>query len=328
MKKAKTIVLVGSCTAFFVVACMVCFLLGGSSGKDDDTETTAYISAENATRAVTPTRPDVITPEDVKGMKDFTDRIKHPTQAPTVTEPVATQPAATKPAATKPVETTEDVIDAIRDEIIKHVDFKDMSLDDAMIELIALGLKSENIKSRAQNGDVIILPSNWKVVDYEIEGGGQLKRSSVIHLICVKIEKPEKKYAMPDVRGMSLDKAISKLKKAGFKNIEYTSNNGKAVILEGNWTVITQNCRPDSELAASTEIKLTVAKTAPIPNVVGMSLDQAIKKLEKAGFTEITYKSDNGKSIIMKSNWTVVKQNYSEGTLVVLEDEIQLVVTK
>ncbi|MBO7514731.1 MAG: hypothetical protein J6T47_03835, partial [Lachnospiraceae bacterium] len=126
MKKTN-ILWISICSVLVIVACTIGFLLGRSSGPND-TETTGYEAAENDTQAVTPTRPDVITPEDVKGMKDFTDRIKHPTQAPTVTEPVATQPAATKPAATKPVETTADVIDEIRDEIIKHVDLKDMSL--------------------------------------------------------------------------------------------------------------------------------------------------------------------------------------------------------
>ena len=235
-------------------------------------------------------------------------------------------------------ETTEDVINAIRDEIIKHVDLKDKSIDDAVLELMALGLESENIKWRAKDGSFIINPFNWTVVDYEIEGGGQLTRDSVVHLICAKLDKSEEEKlekekkeelcSVPDVKDMDLDDAISKLKKAGFKNIDYTSNNGKSVIRESNWTVIYQNHKSGERIAADTQIVLTVAKTAAMPNVVGMDLDDAIKKLEKAGFTSINYESDNGKSILKKSNWTVKEQNYESGELVVLDDEIRLVVTK
>lgn|GEM_PF-4418809 len=324
MKKTQKIVLFVSCFALVIVACTVGFILGKSSAKSEDTETTAY---ENIAKNTIPTKAPatasanekVTIPAGVQDVLDGLDLDFRPSTMP------ATEKSTEAAKTTKAPATTADVIDEIRDEIIKHVDLKNKSCDDAILELLALGLKSENIKFRSEDGTWIINPSNWKVIDYEIEGGGDLTRASVVHLIC---EKPQAVIAMPDVRGMTLDKAKSKLKKAGFKNIDYSSNNGKSVIMESNWTVITQNLKPDSEHVASTQIRLTVAKVAAIPNVVGLPLDKAIKKLENAGFTDITYDSDNGKMIIKKSNWTVTKQNYPSGELVVLDDQIRLTVTK
>lgn len=67
---------------------------------------------------------------------------------------------------------------------------------------------------------------------------------------------------MPDVRGENAAVADATLRKLGFTNIQYGSQDeeDKLVIMLANWTVIKQSARPGAKLAPDDLIVLTCTK--------------------------------------------------------------------
>ena len=65
---------------------------------------------------------------------------------------------------------------------------------------------------------------------------------------------------MIDVTGVTLDKAKTQLKDIGFSNISEESDNGKVIILDINWTVISQSVEAGTKIDKNTKIILTCSK--------------------------------------------------------------------
>ncbi|WP_400159347.1 PASTA domain-containing protein [Arthrobacter sp. BPSS-3] len=67
---------------------------------------------------------------------------------------------------------------------------------------------------------------------------------------------------------------------------------------------------PSISAAAAVEGSISV------PGLVGMTLDKATNQLQDLGLKVKATDVDNGKSIVVKSNWTVASQGTAEGTKV------------
>ena len=63
-------------------------------------------------------------------------------------------------------------------------------------------------------------------------------------------------------------------------------------------------------------------------DVTGMTLDKAKKQLKENGFSNIKTESDNGKIIMLESNWTVIAQSVEAGTTIDKNAEIILTCSK
>ncbi len=75
----------------------------------------------------------------------------------------------------------------------------------------------------------------------------------------------------------------------------------------------------------------TIETTEALPtmiDVTGMTLDKAKKQLKENGFSNIKTESDNGKIIMLESNWTVIAQSIEAGTSVDKNIEITLTCSK
>ena len=64
----------------------------------------------------------------------------------------------------------------------------------------------------------------------------------------------------PDVKGMILSEAVFELKLSDFSNIKSTSNNGKTILDDDNWVVISQSVESGEKARADAQIVLTCKK--------------------------------------------------------------------
>jgi serine/threonine-protein kinase len=93
---------------------------------------------------------------------------------------------------------------------------------------------------------------------------------------------------VPDVWGLRLSNASSRLKAAGLRNIQslYGCYGSSRI-----GTVVRQAPRPGARQQATSPVHLYLQASdcATVPNVTGQSLGDATKALRRAGFTDITH---------------------------------------
>lgn len=75
----------------------------------------------------------------------------------------------------------------------------------------------------------------------------------------------------------------------------------------------TQPPSPSASPSPSTVAPSPTPATLRMPAVVNKNAQEAVTLLEQAGFTEVSWGSDNGQMPLLLSNWTVVKQNVPAG---------------
>lgn len=218
----------------------------------------------------------------------------------------------------------------------KQVDVPDvvgMTSDEAHATLWALNLVDEIMTA---DGKEIDASSLWKVVKQNPEGGKLAQEGNVVKLI---VEGSS--AATPDVVGMRADRAEETLAEAGL-GVNLKSDDGRTVILLSNWTVVNQDPSSGTEVAAGDTVTLIVHKDEEdepeerssdsneavyMPDLVGMQCDDAKKALKKID-VDFEIVSDNGKSVIKASNWTVIRQEPSAGTKIEKGETVVLTVSK
>ena len=132
---------------------------------------------------------------------------------------------------------------------------------------------------------------------------------------------------VPNVVGESCDKAETMLWALNFE-VEIKSDNGEEIKNASGWIVSAQNPKADSSAAEGSIVKLVVSRTeTTVPDVVGKRCDIAFDELEGAGL-EVSVASDNGKTVLNRSNWTVVSQDPEPETVLNAGTKVSIVVTK
>src|SRR6266545_4072210 len=118
-----------------------------------------------------------------------------------------------------------------------------------------------------------------EVFDQNPEGSTRVSKDTVV---VVFVSTGKEKVTVPDVRGSSVDDAVSALADAGLRaNRVYLHSS------EPEGTVTAQDPAPDTRVVKGTKVRINVSQgLAPIgvPSVVGQPLHQAIAVLEGAGF--------------------------------------------
>ncbi len=115
---------------------------------------------------------------------------------------------------------------------------------------------------------------------------------------------------VPDVRGTLLSRASTILRRAGFSDIPYVYDCYRSLDV-GN--VVRQDPMAGTRVATTSAVRLYLQANdcSNVPNVVGMTLDDAAATLKKVGFTNIPYVYEclNSKQI-----GAVVTQSVAPGT--------------
>lgn len=133
------------------------------------------------------------------------------------------------------------------------------------------------------------------VLDQSLEAGLSVKKGT--KTIVLTVSKGPNMQRIPDVVGQHRDQAEAALRNAGFE-VKYTLDVSDEV--QENFVISLSPAEYPQELVYGSEITMVVssgatpAEPVPVPDVLNLSLDQAISQLESAGFvvnkeTDITY---------------------------------------
>ena len=74
--------------------------------------------------------------------------------------------------------------------------------------------------------------------------------------------------------------------------------------------------------------------TVVVPNVVGLNKDEAVNKLEESGlkykiiFKRLQVKENNGVDLIYYDDNSVIEQSHQNGTVVIADTEVQIVINQ
>ncbi len=120
------------------------------------------------------------------------------------------------------------------------------------------------------------------VISQDPTEGTQLEKGDKINIV---VSQGTEKITVPDVRGYSTSDAESTLKAAGFEVGKVTEENSDSV---ESGKVISQSLEPNSSSVKGAVCNLVVSKgaeTQSVPNLVGMTLEQAKTQAEASGFT-------------------------------------------
>ncbi|MCL4385668.1 MAG: PBP1A family penicillin-binding protein [Actinobacteria bacterium] len=129
--------------------------------------------------------------------------------------------------------------------------------------------------------------------------------------ITIYISMGKQTLKMPNLIGQTKDTAESILSGSGIKvsNIVYDFSNQPPDI------IFNQNPSPDSDIDINTQITIYISKginpSGTVPDVIGMSKNDAVSSLNNAGFTNINFIEDQNSAAIN----TVFNQNPPAGTV-------------
>lgn len=137
----------------------------------------------------------------------------------------------------------------------------------------------------------------------------------------------KKQVDVPNVVGMTSEEAHAALWALNLEDEIMSSSGGKAEA-SANWKVVQQNPEAGKAAQEGDVVKLIVeGQKVSVPDLVGMRCDRAEEALEKLGI-ESEIKSDSGKTVVVKSNWTVIAQDPAANSEVAAGDVVTLTVSK
>jgi hypothetical protein len=120
---------------------------------------------------------------------------------------------------------------------------------------------------------------------------------------------------VPDVEGDRLDVAQETLDDAGL-GYEVIGGGALGVVVRSNWRVCEQRPAPGKRAKS---VDLHVARSCPslpptqtVPNLVGLELDEAKRRLERRGLDYDVEEEGLGE-VLVDSNWTVCDQRPYSG---------------
>ncbi|MFF4256323.1 Stk1 family PASTA domain-containing Ser/Thr kinase [Streptomyces sp. NPDC001663] len=150
-----------------------------------------------------------------------------------------------------------------------------LSQSDAEKQLTNSDLKVGTVKKQPCEAQ-----STGTVCSQDPAKGTEVKKNSTVNLV---VSTGAPKVTVPDVRGLTYDKAKSQLEDKGFEVEQKTQESSQTPGI-----VLSQNPKGDTEKEKGTTITLTVAKapeTVAVPDVSGQSCDDAKSALQAVGLT-------------------------------------------
>lgn len=225
------------------------------------------------------------------------------------------------------IEVTDvELIDAVVGHSIITNNYIGKVLSDALNELKEQGFVNVEYDA-ADESDSIWSTSNWLVVSQNIDPGNELDKNDEIILKCEKIED----YLKENYAGLTIPETVEKAeelqhiltyKKALTNELFATDLSEMSEEEQENWAVQSADKEGYSEGKATLLMIYTGDKE--VPNVMGETLDEAVRILRAEEFSNIVMKSDDGSSIWNRSNWKVTEQSAAEGDVIKASEEITL----
>lgn len=162
-----------------------------------------------------------------------------------------------------------------------------------------------------------------KIIRQEIEAGTSIARNSTIGVV---VSTGPEKFSMLDVSGKTEQSAIAALKD---KELEVTSEYIYSDEIEKG-IVISSNPTPNTMIMKKDKVTITVSmgpefKEVPVPDVKGMTLEEAKLALEKEGF--ILGKTEEAESTEVAAG-KIISQNLEAGKIAKQGTSVNLVVSK
>ena len=161
-------------------------------------------------------------------------------------------------------------------------DVKMLNKDGAERLLNYCGLKAEF--KEAESDDV----SEGLIASQSPEAGKNAAPGDTVSLV---ISKGRKKVKMPDIKGKKLEDAYKAVKDAGLcGKVTYNTDKEK-----DDGIVLEQNIAAGTEITVGSEVLITVnagSGTVEVPDIIGMTVEEADKKAEEAGLKLLIYVND------------------------------------
>ena len=162
-----------------------------------------------------------------------------------------------------------------------------------------------------------------KIIRQEVEAGTSIARNSTIGVV---VSTGPEKFSMLDVSGKTEQSAIAALKD---KELEVTSEYIYSDEIEKG-IVISSNPTPNTMIMKKDKVTITVSmgpefKEVPVPDVKGMTLEEAKLALEKEGF--ILGKTEEAESTEVAAG-KIISQNLEAGKIAKQGTSVNLVVSK
>jgi serine/threonine-protein kinase len=192
-------------------------------------------------------------------------------------------------------------------------DVKGKTQDEATQILSDAGLVPS--PKQVENGDV----EEGKVIDTDPAAGTPVDRGTTI---VINVSAPPNTVAVPDVTNQPADQAQSALEGAGFK-VNRTEEASDSVA-QGN--VIRTEPAAGQQAAPDSTVNMVVSKgreMATIPNVQGLSQDNATRQLQQAGFTVTTSDQQTDRQ---RDDGQVLSQSPAGGSQAPVSSEVNIVI--
>ena len=162
-----------------------------------------------------------------------------------------------------------------------------------------------------------------KIIRQEVEAGTSIARNSTIGVV---VSTGPEKFSMLDVSGKTEQSAIAALKD---KELEVTSEYIYSDEIEKG-IVISSNPTPNTMIMKKDKVTITVSmgpefKEVPVPDVKGMTLEEAKLAFEKEGF--ILGKTEEAESTEVAAG-KIISQNLEAGKIAKQGTSVNLVVSK
>lgn len=162
-----------------------------------------------------------------------------------------------------------------------------------------------------------------KIIRQEVEAGTSIARNSTVGVV---VSTGPEKFSMLDVSGKTEQSAIAALKD---KDLEVTSEYIYSDEIEKG-IVISSNPTPNTMIMKKDKVTITVSmgpefKEVPVPDVKGMTLEEAKLALEKEGF--ILGKTEEAESTEVAAG-KIISQSLEAGKIAKQGTSVNLVVSK
>ena len=218
----------------------------------------------------------------------------------------------------------EEVMDGIEGNSLSMPDVVGNNLKTAREELETIGFV--NINNKANDDSVILMESNWVVVEQSVSSGTELDKNQEITLTCRK----ETELFSEAYKDLNLADAMEKASEEGFTSFvlkedcaytNVTKRLAKITDEEAAKWLIT-----DAGKISDTEARFYITYTGEVtvPDVVGMTVKDAKKALRKQYAFNIETEDVDGFWILDDETWKVEKQSVKTGTIIKYSDQITL----
>ena len=218
----------------------------------------------------------------------------------------------------------EEVIEGIEGSRLKMPDVVGTNLETAKEELETIGFV--NIVEKASDDSMIIMESNWVVIDQNVSPETESDKNQEIVLTCRK----ETELFNEAYKNLNLAEAKEKAKEEGFTTFELKEDSAFTNVTNRMEKISDEEAArwivTDAGKVSDTEARFYLSYTGEVtvPDVVGMTVKDAKKALRKQYAFNIDTEDPENFWILDEDTWKVEKQSIEPGKIIKYSDRITL----